>query len=147
MGFGLPDSPVIDFLLLADRAEVHDGKLYVMGGAWDRTFVSNFEQPVEFYVSLGLLVPWTGTNKQHHVALALENEDAVQVGESFDVGVNVGRPPAVADEGQSFRVLVSVRCSFLLPRPGPYVLVARITPDEVKRTVFYAQPMAQAQPS
>ena len=32
----LPEQVEVDFLQLADRAEVLEGKLYMMGGAWDR---------------------------------------------------------------------------------------------------------------
>ena len=31
----------IDFMLLADKAEVLGGKLYMMGGAWDRLTIND----------------------------------------------------------------------------------------------------------
>ena len=37
----------IDFLLLADKAEILNGKLYMMGGAWDRIHLKETEVPVK----------------------------------------------------------------------------------------------------
>ena len=42
----LDQKPTIDFLLIADRAEVVSGKLYMMGGAWDHITITDLGQPV-----------------------------------------------------------------------------------------------------
>ncbi len=47
----------IDFLLLADRAEVLNGKLYMMGGAWDRRQIRSIDSPVSLTMVIGVLVP------------------------------------------------------------------------------------------
>ena len=53
----------IDFLLLADRAEVLNGKLYLMGGAWDRRQIRDIDSPVSLTIVVGVLVPWNLTNE------------------------------------------------------------------------------------
>src|SRR5262245_30791421 len=111
--------PILDFLIVADRAEVVNGKLYMMGGAWDRLYVRNFDEPVGFFIALGVLVPWNATNIDHQVDLRLHSEDGAPIGPEFGVSLNVGRPPQ-ASRGQSFRAHVAAANSFTLPGAGAY---------------------------
>ena len=39
------DKPEVDFLVLADHAEVVGGKLYMMGGGWDIRRIEDFSKP------------------------------------------------------------------------------------------------------
>jgi len=133
-----PDGePYVDFVLVADRAEAINGKLYMMGGGWDRLAVADFSQPVHFHVALGVVVPWTATNNQHPVRVELQNEDGQTLEPRLEVGILVGRPPD-AIPGQSFRALVTVASSFILPRPGAYALIATMGGRDPRRAVFHA---------
>ena len=129
--------PYVDFVIVADRAEAVNGKLYMMGGGWDRLSVADFAQPVQFHIALGVVVPWTATNNQHPVQVELQNEDGATLEPRLEVGILVGRPPE-AIPGQSFRAIVTVAASFLLPRPGAYALIATIGSGEGRRAVFHA---------
>jgi hypothetical protein len=129
---------VIDFLILADSAEAVNGKLYMLGGAFDRFFVADFSNPVSFCLALGVLVPWTATNQPHTVEVTLQNADGQVLEPKLGVAFNVGRP-AMADQGQSFRALVAVRGAFKFPGPGAYVVEASLPGADRKRAVFYAQ--------
>ena len=65
----------VDFLLLADRAEVLNGKLYMMGGAWDRRNIRDIAAPVPLSIVVGVLIPWNLTNEPHQLRLRIEDED------------------------------------------------------------------------
>jgi hypothetical protein len=134
-----PSSPDIDFLIVADRAEAVNGKLYMMGGAWDRLFVRDFEEPVGFSIAVSVVVPWTATNELHELTLSVETADGVKLEPQMGVGINVGRPPT-AEAGQSFRALVAADVRYKLPGPGAYVVVAALAGSDTRRTVFYATP-------
>lgn len=127
--------PIIDFLLLADHAEAINGKLYLMGGAWDRLMLSDFNQPQRFSLALGILVPWSGTDEEFHLTLAIENEDG-EVVETFDANVVQGRPPT-AVPGQSFRALLALNGAVRIPAPGTYRVVARLSNGNQKTTSFH----------
>ena len=47
----------IEWLILADAAEVVGGKLYVMGGGWDRLTVHSQSAKKNLAVALALRVP------------------------------------------------------------------------------------------
>ena len=135
----------IDFLLVADRAEVINGKLYAMGAAWDRIGVADFSKPMPLSVAVGVLVPWTATNQPHAVALTLRDADGVAVDFRVDASFVTGRPPFLNGEVQ--RVLLAIPAtSVVLPGPGNYVLAAAIDGTEMKVVRFSATAAPPAGP-
>ena len=133
----LPEQVEVDFLLLADRAEVLNGKLYMMGGAWDRQYINNIEVPVSLSIVIGVLVPWKLTNEPHQIEIRIEDEDGNTIQPVPTVTLNVGRPTQ-STKGQTFRAMAVVGGGWTLPRLGAYCVVASIASREAKRVTFYA---------
>jgi hypothetical protein len=130
------NDPVIDLLLLADRAEAINGKLYIMGGAWDQLTVLDLQQAVLFSFALGILVPWNATNQQYTVHISIEDEDKQPIGVRADAGFTVGRPPLAAP-GTTQRVLLAVPVvPVVLPKYGSYTVTAAIPGLQAKRVPF-----------
>ena len=127
----------IDFMLLADRAEVLNGKLYMMGGAWDRRYISNIEAPVGISIAIGVLVPWNLTNEPHQIEIRIEDEDGNVLSPRPQITLNVGRPTQ-ATKGQTFRAMAVVGARWTLPKLGTYCVVASIAGEDSKRVNFYA---------
>ena len=133
----LMDHLEIEFLLLADHAEAVNGKLYLMGGGWDRRAVGDFRQPQAFSVSLGVLIPWSQTNRHIPLAMALTDADGQSIAPPFQTTVVVGRP-ANATPGQKLRYMLSINFQMVLPRAGTYVVEARLDETLSRRITFYA---------
>ncbi len=87
-------------MLLADSAQVADGKLFVLGGGWSQTG----PEPAPSAVALYVKVPWDQANRRHTLVLKLvdsdgdavlvqgpEGEAPIQVQSEFEVG----RPPGM----------------------------------------------------
>jgi len=130
----------IDFLILADRAEAVNGKLYMLGGAWDQLNVVDFNQPIQISLALGVLVPWTETNEEQQLEIYIETEDGRRLEPDIRASLNVGRPPN-AIKGQSFRSIVAVNGQWLLPGAGAYRVVATLGNGESKKAALYAHPL------
>ncbi len=126
----------VDFLIVADRAEVLNGKLYMMGGGWDSIGTTGPDQPVQFTVAVGLLVPWNATNVEYPCAIRLEDADGAAV-LSVSYAIKAGRPPNLP-EGATQRLTVCQPIAAMFPRPGMYVLVATAGADQ-KRTSFHVR--------
>jgi len=127
----------VDFLLLADRAEVVNGKLYAMGAAWERIGVADFNQPLTISFALGVLVPWNATNRQHSVVLTMHDADGQPLDFRVEASFVTGRPPGL--NGETQRVLLAVPgASVVLRGPGNYVLSATIDGMEAKAVRFTA---------
>lgn len=59
-------------MMLADAAEVCNGKLYILGGGWDAIAAGN---PLPRYIAVILGVPWDQTNRRHVLTISLEDAD------------------------------------------------------------------------
>lgn len=62
-------------LMLADHAQVVDGKFFICGGGWSVTG----PQPMPFAVVADVKVPWTGIGKSHKIRLELLDGDGQPV--------------------------------------------------------------------
>lgn len=132
-----PETVSIEFLMLADRAEVLNGKLYLMGGGYDRRTINNIESPVNLTMVVGVLVPWNLTNQPHTIKLLMQTEDGTTVGQEVQGQLTVGRN-AQAISGQLFRVMTVVNFTTTLPSFGAYRITATLDTGETKATTFYA---------
>ena len=94
------DKPEVDFLVLADHAEVVGGKLYMMGGGWDIRRIEDFTKPFNMNIAVGVLTPWALANKENKFQLIIEDEDGKKLGPTVDGSFTVGRP-SNAIEGQN----------------------------------------------
>lgn len=131
------DQPTVDFLIIADRAEVVNGKLYMMGGGWDRLYVVDFTQQQSISIATAILVPWNATNQIHSLAIRIETQDANELA-ALGLNFNTGRPPTLG-QAESQRVVLAFQLAIRLPAPGTYVIKALINDEESKKTIFYAQ--------
>jgi hypothetical protein len=88
--------------MLADHAQVAEGKLYINGGGWTITG----PQPVPFAIAMFVEVPWDQTNTKHTLVLDLvdgdghpamtigpEGEAPIRVESQLEVGRPVGVKP------------------------------------------------------
>ena len=130
------DQVDVDFLLLADRAEVLNGKLYMMGGAWDRRHIRDIGAPVSLTIVVGVLVPWNLTNEPHLLRIRIEDEDGTPVPPEVEATINVGRP-VNATQGQSFRATAVINNRWTMPRFGTYRVVASVAGHSERRVAFY----------
>jgi hypothetical protein len=131
----------LDFLLVADRAEAVNGKLYLLGGGWDRITLSQFPGSANFDVALGVLVGYTETNERHEFHLTLEDDDNQVVLGPVTGQFELGRPPGLKP-AQAQRFMVAVRGPFPIPGAGCYHWVLSLDGHHVGRTTFWADPMA-----
>jgi hypothetical protein len=130
------EDPIVDFLLLADRAEAVNGKLYLMGGGWDRLAVPDPNGPVPISLAVGVLIPWSATNDPHPFRVYFETEDGTPLQPQVGGEINVGRPPH-AVRGQPFRTIIAVNGTWRLPGAGTYRAVVEVGESDRKRAVFH----------
>lgn len=84
-------------MMLADAAQVADGKLYVLGGGWS---ITRPDLPASA-IAIKIEVPWDQSNRRHRLELALLDEDGQPI-RVQDTPVSIagefeaGRPPGLA---------------------------------------------------
>ncbi|MBI3924876.1 MAG: hypothetical protein HY319_04995 [Armatimonadetes bacterium] len=114
----------VEWLILADAAEVVNNKLYLLGGGWDRLTVHS-EFPVIQYcaVAAAVMVPWQETEKPHLFALEVY-DDSRKLLASMEAEFEVGRPPGVLP-GKEQRWQFAGDFQLMLEGPGRHRVEAR----------------------
>jgi len=141
------NEPSIDFLLLADRAEAINGKLYTMGAAWDRLRVADFKAANMISIAVGILVPWGACNRQHNLTVELRDSDRNPLELRMEGQFNTGRPPNLLPATTQKVVLAFPMIPVIVPREGIYYFTASINGVEYKTTSFTAESGKPAMPA
>ena len=115
-------TPEVDYLLVADRAEVVNGKLYLMGGSWDRIQPQQFPHRMMLGIAMGVRIPFAYTDDQHTVAIELMHNDTRMIG--FEAKLATGRPPGMA--GMDMLVPMAFNIPIAIPAEGQVTLKAVI---------------------
>lgn len=127
--------PEVDYLMLADRAEVINTKIYVMGGAID-TLTASYPHTTALGVLVGFRIPWAETNRLHSVEIELRrdgSEDPPLI--RMEAQVESGRMPG--RNGKDVLIPVALNGPVTFAAAGDYVLTARIG-DHGRRHVLTA---------
>jgi len=114
-----------EWIILADHAEVNNGKLYLMGGGWE-TVTVNQEFPTAHPcgIAVAFFVPWSETNQAHPVAIEALDADGESLIE-IEAELEVARPPGMP-LGSGQRVPIAVNLTLQLERAGTYRVTTRI---------------------
>ena len=131
--------PHIEFLILADRAEVLNGKLYMMGGSWDRLSIGDFSQPQTLSVAVGIVIPWHATNEPHRLQVFVDAADGQEVAMLARVDFTPGRPP-ILKAAEAQKVTFALTALLVIPGPGTYIVRAVMNDDNANqgKTFFHA---------
>lgn len=137
-------------LLLADYAQVADGKLNVLGGGWNIIG----PHPMPFALAAIIEVPWHRTNERHYIRIELldadgrpvltEQPDGRQAPLVIQADFELGRPPGLKPGvSLNFPVAINVPALPLAPN-GTYEwrLSVNDETDDDWRVVFTTRPEA-----
>lgn len=137
--------PTIESLLLADFAEVINGKLYVMGAGFTQVHLANLEQAHRFYLAAAFRVPFSSSDEGVPFSVRLENLDAVPLEcWSMEGQLETRRTPGQRD-GDTV-TMFAVPVDVVVPEPMDVVLRIRFGEDErtSRFRVQVAHPEAEA---
>lgn len=128
----------VEFLFLANHAEVRDGLLFTLGAGWSQFYRPSGPEgqvPVSrFGLGASVLVPWDETNEPHPLVLWIEREEDESVLTRLEINVILGRPPDLP-AGSDQREVFGLAVELAFPEPGRYRLSASV--DEDVRSVNF----------
>jgi hypothetical protein len=130
----------IEWLILADSAQVVGNKLYLLGGGWDRLTV-NRDFPVNQHcaIAVAIKIPWNETNLKHVFEVEVMSEDPATEEPKSLAKINgqfeVGRPAGIP-AGQDQRIQMAIDMGLRLDNPGTKTVIARIDGEEMRRLYF-----------
>lgn len=125
----------VEWLILADAAQVSSNKLYLLGGGWDRLVISGpLPATHQMAVAASFRVSWHETNQKHNFELEIADGDGAEV-TKFGGQFEVGRPPGIP-QGQDQRAQIAVNFGLPLKPHGTYEVIARLNGEESRRFPF-----------
>lgn len=127
----------IHALMLADSAQAVDGKLYILGGAWNMLRFPDFPAQLLVGIAVAIDVDWNETNHRHHLDVHFEDADGNELQPKIGADFEAGRPPG-AVAGADLRIVFAVNGPLVIPAPGSYAAVASIGGEELARARFQA---------
>ena len=118
-----------EWIVLADYAEVVNGKLYLMGGGWENLTI-NQPLPVvhQCAIAVAFSVPWNETNQRHGITIEVVDPDGKNL-LKVEGNIEVGRPPGIP-LGQAQRVPLAANVGLKVDGFGPHVIRTRIHGQE-----------------
>jgi hypothetical protein len=129
----------IEYAILANHAETHNGLLYLQGGGWTDANVvfppDGPSTPLHFGIAVSVLVPWTETNRNHRLQIRIEHEDGGPPVLQMDGELEVGRPPG-AQQGADQRAVLTANSITQFPKAGGYRLVAKVNNSKLRTVSF-----------
>lgn len=125
----------VEWLILADFAQMVANKLYLQGGGWDKlTINAGFPATYSIGIAASFRVPWNETNQENNVEIEVVTDDGESIAK-ISASFTVGRPPDIP-AGQDQRSQIAGNLTLQLPRPGTYTIIARLEDQEAARTHF-----------
>lgn len=132
----------IHALMLADSAQAVDGKLYILGGAWNVLRFPEFPAQLIVGIAVAIDVDWNETNTRHHLDVHFEDADGNRMDPTIGADFEAGRPPG-AMPGTDLRIVFAVNGPLAIRTPGQYSAVASIGGSELARARFQAVQIAR----
>lgn len=125
----------IDYLLVADFAEVINGKSYLMGVGWDSFTPPSYPAGFKLGVAIGVRVPFLESNTPHHLTVVLRSE----ANEYFRMegDLETGRRPGA--RGESTLVPMAFNAAFPLQEPQVLEVIADVDGRTARRLTIRAE--------
>ena len=130
----------IEWIVLADAAQVVGGKLYLIGGGWEMLNLSSgLGSEHRMAIAASYRVPWLETNQDQTIDMDIVHEDGGDPIFELKGQFQVGRPPGIpAGKDQRFQFAAEVVIK--IEKFGGYTLTARIEGQPDTRTSFTVVP-------
>ncbi len=133
--------PEIEFVTVANHAEVLNGLLYLQGAGWTDLRLplgpDGLPGIVHFGIAVSILIGWNETNQRYPLTLKVLHEDGFEL-INVAAQAEAGRP-AGARPGAELRSALAINAQVQFPRPGGYELRAELD-DKVRSVAFRVLP-------
>jgi hypothetical protein len=134
----------VECFIIADAAETANGKVSLLGGAWDELKSAAFPTlHPRLALAIVISVPWLETNQEHKLTINLVDGDGHPIlPQPLTGNFAVGRPPTVTP-GDPLKVPLSININNLrIEQEGRYTFTLELNGQERAKTSFRARKIA-----
>lgn len=123
------------FILLSDKSEALNGKLYALGGGWNTLRFPSLPHSHPFCIGLGIDVAWGETDEPHRLELRIEDPDGANLADPFSLEFEANRPEGLIP-GLDQRLVMSLETVQTFNVQGPHAAILTIDGKEIGRSRF-----------
>ena len=122
--------------MVCDGSDAVNGKMYILGGGWDRLIVQQFGQEQVINLAVKLMIPWYDTNRRIPFRIMVRDENDVPlIPDDMGGELEVGRPPGYSAE-ESIPFFMPLGVKVAIDRPKRLVFTLSVGGAEVGRTAI-----------
>jgi hypothetical protein len=123
-----------EWIILADYAEVINGKVYMTGGGWNNLTLQQLPAEHAFGVAVAFSIPWEACNERHPIKILIVGPDGEQLA-NVEGEVEVGRPPGIL-VGSAQRVPLAFNARAEFAALGTFVIKTYVHDELSKEARF-----------
>jgi Family of unknown function (DUF6941) len=117
----------IETALLADSAQVANGKLFILGGGW--SLYRSGVYPVAIQMAVAFLMSFNSgeVGSNYPMVVTIADEAGVPIAPSVQGQLQVGPPPPEVPQGSAIKIpIVANIMTLQIPRAGKYAIDIRV---------------------
>lgn len=136
---GPPSQIRAECFMLCDVARLEHGKLYVLGGGWDRIMPDRLPMPYGFQVAIKLAVPREATTRPIDIRLGIVDE----LGRDIDAspsGLSIELEKPTPESPAEVPIMIPLGMEVTLVLPGSYRLALTVNGEPIAHTRFRVTP-------
>lgn len=125
----------VAYVLLCDRAEVLNGKIYTMGAGWNAIQIAELQKNIELFVAIGIDIDPQELESEYDLKVEVVDPDGKATQPEFDA--HFAFPDIETRPGQTQRLNVAIKSSPMITTVGPHAVIVSIDGAEFGRARFY----------
>ncbi len=137
----------LEWVILADNAEVSANRLFLMGGGWDTLTPPSFQHPVAhvFALAISVLVEWGELVERREQRVSVAHRPLGGELRQLAAGIAVPERTPLMREGDRQRAQFAIKVALAFEGPGTHDLVVTLNDQAPKTVRFYVNaPPVQA---
>ena len=122
----------IEFLVLADSAQVANGKLFILGGGWGVWRSQHFPLQIQIGLALNILINGNELGGKYQLAVTIKDEANIQIVPEIKAEMVAGRTTEEFPTGTVHKLPVAFNLGLLVSHPGKYTIQATMGSSHVE---------------
>lgn len=110
----------IEAAMLCDSAQVANGKLFILGGAWNIYGAANY--PINIQIGLAVDVSFTKNEVgiKYPLTITIADEAGIPIIPAMNGQIEIGVPSQQVPNDSPLKLPLALNTGIMLPRPGRY---------------------------
>ncbi|MGO9454976.1 MAG: DUF6941 family protein [Candidatus Binataceae bacterium] len=121
----------INFVMLADAAQVAGGKLFILGGDWNIYRSGNYPVSIQLAVAFSVSFSPNELGIKYPMKIVIADEAGIPIIPEMQGQIEIGPPPQEQPKDASPKLPIAINVGVQIPRPGRYEVVVNVGSSKI----------------